>query len=1031
MSEKKLTTRIQQKTDTKANWDKATNFVPLKGEYIYYSDINRVKVGDGVKKVGELPFLADSDTHYITHAYVGVTNANSNAATTNGNTYLKVYDDTTKRAEFRISGSGATTVSSDASGNITIHSTDTKPAAVNNGKLTIQKNGTTISTFTANQSGDTTANISVPTKLTELSDRTFSNILSRGEEYLEWGGPSRAGGISPIGMCLSVEHSANRVALINHATLTFEYSSDGGATWTAYSYAGTDKTKFCTTSLSLPIGRPNSSTNLVANKSKTRVTITAQDGTHEYVYTSLKKMLVNISSSTTLSMLIEARTGTNYKNNGAWTSVGTYNLSGWSGWNDIPLDLLFGGSNTQTSQYWQMRLTFSCPTVSSSYPKVGEVTGIRLFGDNCWTAPSNLASSGNIYTYDMGQNVNFPAGLDATWLAEGGIALSSKYLGKTAKAADSDKLDGHDSSYYLNVDSALLKSGSQTTTSTADGGSNVYTFTNTKGATSTFTVRNGSKGSIGPTGATGPTGPTGKTGPTGPTGPKGPTGPTGPTGSVASVTYSGSGNYVKDISLNTSTKVLTATKGTLAAVATSGSYSDLSNKPTIPTIPTNLMTTNTEQAITGKKLFETDLNFGKYVSAVRNVSDAPANLNLMNSSQTTAGFFDTVIFAGAGDWLYLGHLKPTFSIKASFKGNGEESDTYSASLGYTRGWLDHLTDWDYQNGWLVRPTKVSTTTPAIIQIKFTNMLYTDVLRLILTGHNLNDSSGNHSGFLDDYTIEVCTDYAKDTWTTVVNRTNASDNIGKGLIYALQTGSYTACYGIRLKITKCHVNGNGFAYIKITSMQLRDYRPGFKFPDCLGVVSQNGGDVWGQLNTNGILSTRNVIPQTAGSGYVGTGAMPYEGMYSKAFYENGTALSDKYLDKGSASTVVNQIVYNPVEMKKALTVPSIQTTPIQYGPGTTDFESAVSIGSTTINGNAAAQIRLVSPGLGHATITVDSGAFSIANGTTLACDGGTNSPWTVDGSPIITAKNMTNYLSVQEWKLTSTSGAVTTINICTK
>ena len=30
-----------------------------------------------------------------------------------------------------------------------------------------------------------------------------------------------------------------------------------------------------------------------------------------------------------------------------------------------------------------------------------------------------------------------------------------------------------------------------------------------------------------------------------------------------------------------------------------------------------------------------------------------------------------------------------------------------------------------------------------------------------------------------------------------------------------------------------------------------------------------------------------------------------------------------LDKGTSSTVVNQVVYNPVEMKKALTVPSIR------------------------------------------------------------------------------------------------------------
>lgn len=650
-------------------------------------------------------------------------------------------------------------------------------AAVNNGKLIIQKNGSTVATFTANQSGNSTANITVPTKLADLSERTFSNISSRGEEYLEWGGPSHRGIVSPIGMALSDEHSANRVALINPKALLFEYSSDGGATWTQYPYGAEDNTKrkFCTTSLALPIGRPNSSTNLIANKSKTRITITAQDGTTGYVYTSLKKMLLQVSTPTTLSMLIERRRGTDYKNNGAWESIGTYDVSGWTGWNDIPVNFALGGSSGQTTNYWQMRLTITCKTVNASFPKVGEVDALRLFGDNCWTPASTLGETGHLYSYNMAGHATFPGNVYASGFyangtisttngsvsglsfIEGGKKLSERYLGISAKAADSSKLDGHPSSYYLN--------------------------------------------------------------------------------------------------------------------------------------------TSTEQTITGKKFFETDLNFGKYVSAYRAVGDAPANLHLMNSSQTTAGFFDTVIFAGAGDWLYLGHLKPTFSIKASFKGNGEESDTYSASLGYTRGWLDYLTDWDYQNGWLVRPTKVSATTPAIIQIKFTNMLYTDVLRLILTGHNLNDSSGNYSGFLDDYTIEVCTDYTKDTWTTVVNRTNANDNIGKGLIYAMQTGSYTTCYGIRLKITKCHVNGNGYAYIKITSMQLRDYRPGIKFPDCLGAISQCGGDVWGALNTNNNLRTHAVFPEATNYYSIGSPTKQYYSAYAGSFYENGTALSNKYLAKG--------------------------------------------------------------------------------------------------------------------------------------
>jgi hypothetical protein len=54
----------------------------------------------------------------------------------------------------------------------------------------------------------------------------------------------------------------------------------------------------------------------------------------------------------------------------------------------------------------------------------------------------------------------------------------------------------------IGLNKAII-SGSQTTTSTTDGGSNVYTFTDASGSTSTLTVKNGSKGSTGSTGATG------------------------------------------------------------------------------------------------------------------------------------------------------------------------------------------------------------------------------------------------------------------------------------------------------------------------------------------------------------------------------------------------------------------------------------------------------------------------------------------------------------------------------------------------
>lgn len=66
----------------------------------------------------------DTNTHYTTGLYIGTSNTKANAATSNGGTYIKLYDNDTKRSEFKIVGSGATTVASDASGNLTITSTD-------------------------------------------------------------------------------------------------------------------------------------------------------------------------------------------------------------------------------------------------------------------------------------------------------------------------------------------------------------------------------------------------------------------------------------------------------------------------------------------------------------------------------------------------------------------------------------------------------------------------------------------------------------------------------------------------------------------------------------------------------------------------------------------------------------------------------------------------------------------------------------------------------------------------------------------
>ena len=56
MANKTYQGRIVQKHDSSANWAKAINFIPLKGEIIIYDDLNKIKIGDGITKVNNLDF---------------------------------------------------------------------------------------------------------------------------------------------------------------------------------------------------------------------------------------------------------------------------------------------------------------------------------------------------------------------------------------------------------------------------------------------------------------------------------------------------------------------------------------------------------------------------------------------------------------------------------------------------------------------------------------------------------------------------------------------------------------------------------------------------------------------------------------------------------------------------------------------------------------------------------------------------------------------------------------------------------------
>lgn len=427
MAEKKVKTRVQSKHDVEKNWNNATNFSPLPGEIIIYDKDNgvdggthtkpRIKVGDGTTLVGALPFVVDKEE---TDAQISAVDSKVNTAISSVSVSGRDLTFTTIGGE----SFGVKTQDTDTNTKVTntknntakAYITGTTSNATNTGTQVFDENvyldteaGTLVATkfkgtatkATADASGNT-----ITSTYETKTDATAKVANMNKEAYLSWGGRNIAGAIGPVGASLSSEHSANRIAYLNPAALTFETSNNGGSSWTAYSVTDADKIKFVTTASSIKVG----SGTPITTSHRTRLTINAQP----YFYTRPRKMLLDISSPHGLEVLIEYKTGAS---DATWKTLATATLSGWSGWNELDLSALstLGGSSGQTGNNWYLRLTFANTSVHSSYTTTySALLSIRLFGDTGWTTTSNMGKTGHLYSYDHEQNATFPANVTAT-----------------------------------------------------------------------------------------------------------------------------------------------------------------------------------------------------------------------------------------------------------------------------------------------------------------------------------------------------------------------------------------------------------------------------------------------------------------------------------------------------------------------------------------------------------------------------------------------------------------------------------------
>lgn len=229
-------------------------------------------------------------------------------------------------------------------------------------------------------------------------------VSSVGEAFLSWGGQSLTGGFSPVDGAMMSHLGANRFAFLKPAGTTFQYSTNGGATWSDYGLSNIQKSGFFDAGVQQALQAGKAANGTATASHQLRITIaTSAAG----VYTDINKFAINFATqgcsgtTVTIEKALESTPD-------SWVTVASnVPLAGWTAWNVVNVPAFRTYGNVTTTQYGRIRFTFKCTGVSSDKsPFV--VLCIMAYGGFGWTTPSYMAATGHLYKYDGNQNAYFP-----------------------------------------------------------------------------------------------------------------------------------------------------------------------------------------------------------------------------------------------------------------------------------------------------------------------------------------------------------------------------------------------------------------------------------------------------------------------------------------------------------------------------------------------------------------------------------------------------------------------------------------------
>ena len=293
------------------------------------------------------------------------------------------------------------------------------------------------------------------------------------ESYLSWGGRAIKGAVSPLDAAMSSIHSANRFAFAKPAGIIIEYSNDAGATWNDYTTTDAQKVRLVSgIGSSYTIGGPDKAPGTHTVNDQLRISLI---GRNMRVYTSLQKILLNINTNYATGCQVKVEHST-YGAQTTFIEDGNYNISGWSGWNSIPIGASFG--STSSANWYMIRLTFSVTGVNSDTTKNSALTIIDVtgHGPTYWDFPSSMAKTGHLYTYDENQAAIFA----------GAITVKNTSMYINGETAESVANAGFQLQHNGNSIGKLFCSKAGTT---SQGGTCQLVLGNAKGSTSNYNAR--------------------------------------------------------------------------------------------------------------------------------------------------------------------------------------------------------------------------------------------------------------------------------------------------------------------------------------------------------------------------------------------------------------------------------------------------------------------------------------------------------------------------------------------------------------